>query len=168
MNRLMLILVLLVGVTSTGVAQKYGHLNYGNLISALPDTKEADTEIESYQKQLVAKGEEMANKFKERYVEFLKKVQEGTVAPKIQQETQKSLEDEQAKINAYEQEVQQKLEQKRQELLKPILEKVNGAIEAVAKENGYSMIFDTSVFNSILFTREADDLMDEVKAKLGI
>ena len=53
-------------------------------------------------------------------------------------------------------------------MLKPIIEKAQKAIEEYAKENGYVMVFDTSVFNAVLFVDEGDNLMDVIKAKLGL
>lgn len=151
---------------SLTMAQKYGHLNFGNLISSLEETKAADTELEAYQKQLVTKGEEMAAAWQKEAQAFAQKVQSGALAPKIQQETQAKLEEERNKILAYEQEVSQKVQAKRQELLEPLVTKAEQAIKDVAKENGYIMIFDTSVFNAILFAEESDDVMELVKAKL--
>ena len=68
----------------------------------------------------------------------------------------------------YEQEVQSKIIAKQEELLKPILEKVQNAITAVGKEGGYLFIFDVSVPNTILFADEPLDVTNAVKAKLGI
>lgn len=147
-------------------AQKYGHLNFGNLISSLDATQAADSELEAYQKQLVAKGEEMAKAWQQKAQAFAAKVQSGDLAPKAQQEQQQLLEKERGDILAYEQEVSEKVQAKRQELLGPIIEKAEKAIQEVAKENGYVMIFDTSVFNAILFAAESDDVMDKVKAKM--
>jgi outer membrane protein len=148
------------------MAQKYGHLNFGNLISSLEETKAADTELEAYQKQLVTKGEEMASAWQQEAQAFAQKVQSGALAPKIQQEKQAKLEEERNKILAYEKEVSQKVQAKRQELLEPLITRAEQAIKDVAEENGYIMIFDTSVFNAILFAEESDDVMELVKAKL--
>ena len=56
---------------------------------------------------------------------------------------------------------------KREELYKPILERVNAAMQAVAKENGYLLVFDTST-NVLLYADEALDVTNLVKAKLGL
>lgn len=147
-------------------AQKYGHLNFGNLLSSLDETQAADSTLANYQDQLVAKGEEMAKKWQQKAQAFAKKAQAGELPPVKQQEQQQKLEEERAKILEYEQDVSKKVQQRRKELLEPIIAKVEAAIDDVAKENGYVMIFDTSVFNAILFAEESDDVMELVKAKL--
>lgn len=166
MRSLILFSAFLFLAPSMMVAQKYGHLNFGNLISSLDETKAADSELEAYQKQLVSKGEEMAANWQKEAQAFAQQVQSGSMAPKAQQETQAKLEKERNDILAYEQEVAQKVQAKRQELLEPLITRAEKAIQDVAKENGYIMIFDTSVFNAILFAEDTDDVMDLVKAKM--
>lgn len=60
-----------------------------------------------------------------------------------------------------------KLAKKREELYKPILEKVNTAMQDVAKENGYLLVFDAST-QVLLYAHESLDVTNLVKAKLGI
>ncbi|MCB9080967.1 MAG: OmpH family outer membrane protein [Lewinellaceae bacterium] len=165
MKHIFLLCTFLVAMTSVAQAQKYGHMNFGNFIAELADTKKANIDLEEYQKTLVAKGEEMANKFKANYVKFLTDVQGGDLSPKQQQEMQAALEAEQNAIRDYESEITTELQKKREELLQPILDSVEAAIADVAKENNYQLIFDTSVFNAILFTQESDDVSALVKAK---
>lgn len=164
----LLVLFLLSGVALTASAQKYGHLNFGNLLSLMPETKTADETLKKFQEEMVAKGDTMAKKFQEKYVAAAKEVQEGKLSPLQQQQLEEGLKKEQESIVAYQQEVNQKVQTKREELLTPIIGKAESAIAEVAKANGYVMVFDTSVFNAILFAQETDDLMPLLKTKLGI
>lgn len=149
------------------IAQKYGHLNSGNLLEQLPEVKAADAELATLQKQMISKGEDMAKKLDAKIQTYVQQVQAKTLSPLKQQEQETALEAERQKILKYEQEMTQTIQQKRESLLSPILEKVNDAITAVGKENGYAMIFDISI-GSILFAEETDDVMPLVKAKLGM
>ena len=56
---------------------------------------------------------------------------------------------------------------KREEKLKPILEKVNNAIQTVAKENGYLYVIDATA-GTLLYADEANDLQNLVRTKLGL
>ena len=60
--------------------------------------------------------------------------------------------------------------EKRNTLLQPIFDKVNGAIKDVAKENGYNYIFDRNAQNgsTILYADETQDVTALVKSKLGL
>lgn len=164
------VVVLAVGLllSVAGSAQKYGHVNFGTLVSMLPETGAADTALLAYQQQLYAKGEEMAKAFQSNYEAFVKDVQSGSLTPVQQQTRQEELQKKQQEIIQYEEDMQQMAAKKREELLAPIIEKAQKAIEEIAKSNGYVMIFDTSIFNSVLFAQEADDIMPLLKTRLGI
>lgn len=149
-------------------AQKSGHLNFNNILAIMPQTTIADSELEAYQKTLVQQGEEMTKLFQEEYNNFVKQAQNGDIAPLQQQEIQETLQKKQQQIVAYEQETVQRINQKREQLLTPILERVQKAIAEVALENGYELVFDTGIFNAVLYTMDSDDLMPLVKRKLGI
>ena len=62
------------------------------------------------------------------------------------------------------------MQQKQGELLKPVFEKAEKAIEEVAKEKGLIYVFDSGVGNrTILYkSNQSIDLLPLVKAKLGI
>ena len=60
------------------------------------------------------------------------------------------------------------VEVKRQELLGPIIKKAKDAVTTVAKEKGYQLVFDSSIFGTILFAEDTTDLLPMVKVHLGI
>ena len=60
----------------------------------------------------------------------------------------------------------QKVAKKRENLLKPILDKVDAAVKSVGKENGYAMIFDTSLFNFVLSVDDTQDVMPLIKKEI--
>src|SRR5210317_1380800 len=73
-------------------AQKYGYLNLGNIIAAMPETAEADKALEAYQGELIANGEQMASDFQKEYTAFANEMQQGTMAPAEQQRRSQALE----------------------------------------------------------------------------
>ena len=56
---------------------------------------------------------------------------------------------------------------KRQELVKPIQDKVYEAIEKFAKERGYDFIFDKSSSTTLLYSNAENDKSDDIIKKLG-
>ena len=147
-------------------AQEYGHLNFANLLSDMPGTAAAESQLEAYNQELVQEGERMVTELRARVQEVQTQVDE--LPPVRLEELRAELARERDAIAAYEQQLPGKLEAKRQELLGPLIQEAREAINAVAEENGYLMIFDTSMFNTVLYAQDSDDLMDKVKAKLGI
>jgi outer membrane protein len=53
-------------------------------------------------------------------------------------------------------------------LLKPILDKANGAIKNVAEANNFIYVFDISQGNPIYFSDQSVDILQLVKDKLGV
>ncbi|MEO1517931.1 MAG: OmpH family outer membrane protein [Bacteroidota bacterium] len=155
-------------MSHTAAAQKYGHINAGNLLLEMPATKAADSKLEAYQKQLSAKFEEKVNDFRTRAGKFLQEAQSGSLSQLIIQQKQTELAKEEQELAKEEQDLLAQVQKKREELLAPILSKVDAAIKSVGKEQGYSMIFDTSVMNAVLFAEDSENVMALVKAKLGL
>ena len=169
MKKILLVSTLVLGslIALTG-QDRYGHLNFGNLIAVMPEAIQANDSLEIMQATMVARGEAMAAQFQRDASAFIKDVQSGTLTPVQQQERQAALEKRQVEIQNFEQEIVQTMGATRNQMLEPIIARALQAIDDVAKENGYVMVFDTSVFNAVMFADESEDLMDMVKAKLGI
>lgn len=169
MKKIAFIAIIALGFLSTNTfAQKFGYLNLGNLVVQMPETTKADASLKTYQEGLIKKGEDMAKAFETSYTLFAKKYQEGTMTPKETQDAEAKLGKERDAIAKYEQEVYEKIAQKRSELMQPILKKIETAINAVGDEKGYTFIFDASMSNTILFAKESDDVEALVKAKMGM
>lgn len=147
-------------------AQKFGYVNSQALLADLPEVKQAEANLEALQKQLQKKGQMMLTDLETKYKDLQRKEAQGDLSPKmIEMEAQK-IKEEEGKIAQFEQDMQRQLMQKQNELMQPVLDKVNGAIEAVAKEGGYTYIFD-GVGGFILYAEENNDVTAKVKAKLA-
>ena len=160
-----LVLFFLVATLSVQ-AQKYAHMNLGNLLAELPEVKAGETELEATQLELTKIGQEMVLKFQKDMATAQQAIDAGQWAPARIQEEQSKLQQAEQQIRVYEQEVMKKIQVKREEILGPILQKIENTIKAVAQEKGYAMVFDTSVYNAVLFAEESVDIMAEVKSRL--
>ncbi len=162
-----LTLILLVAVTGGAFAQKFGYCNSLALLAELPEVKQADSDLQAFQTQLTKRGQEMVKSLQDKAAELDRKKENGTISPKDYDTQAAALQEEQAKIEAYQQEVYQKLAEKRQTLYKPILDKVNTAMKDVATEQGFSMVFDTAS-SIVLYGDESLDVTKLVRTKLGL
>ncbi len=150
-------------------AQKFGYVNSGSVLEAMPEVKEAESNLDALGKQLQAKGEKMMQDFQLKYQELDRKVQAGEITPKDQETQTAALEEERQKILQYDQDMQKQLADKKEALLTPILDKVKAAIDAVAKENGYTYVFDGSPgIGVILYADESTNITPMVLTKLGL
>ena len=160
----LLVALVLVATIFSLSAQKYGHLNSTLLMSDLPAVKTADSDLQTYQTQLSKKGEDMVKKFQANYEAYQVKVNSGTLSQIQAQEIEGTLAEEQTTIQGFQQEAQDLILKKRQELYDPIFASVRSIIEQYGKDNGYTMIFDAGM-GAILF-EDSEDLTEMIKAKL--
>jgi outer membrane protein len=166
--KISMLLCLFAAGSGTLTAQKFGHLNTGNLLVSMPETKVADDKLKIYQDSLVKIGEEKAKALEADFMAFMKLYNEGGVPPVEAQKKDAEFKKRQQDLANLEEQVIAEVTRKREELLAPIVERVDKAIKAVGKEGGYTMIFDTSIFNTILFAQESSDVEPLVKQKLGV
>jgi outer membrane protein len=167
MFRSIIITVFAVLLSTTVFGQKFGYINSDALITQMPEVKQADAKLETLQKQLQKQGQQKLQNLQAKAQELQRKEKQGEIAPKKLQEEAEVLKEEEMQLAQFEQDMQQQIMQKRQELYQPILDKVNTAIQEVAKEENYTYIFDAST-GVILYADETTDVTDMVKQKLGL
>lgn len=157
--------IVLFCMASTVQAQKFGFVNSAKILSEMAEVKQAEANLEALQKQLQKKGQGMVQKLQSDYTAIQGRIEKGEMTPKQQEEEAKKLKQREADIAKFEQDMVKQIQDKRNELLKPIYDKVNDAITAVAKEGGYQFIFDEGV---LLYFEDTQNVSSLVKAKLGI
>ena len=148
-------------------AQKFGYVNSAELLASLPEVKAADAELETFQNQLIAQGQDKVKSFEDNYRAYRADVEAGTLSQVQMAEREQTLATEQKGIQDFEKEVQLKVLQKREELLQPILERIDTIIKDIGKEGGYTFIFDSSAAGAMLYAPDGDNIIDQIKAKLG-
>lgn len=170
MNKIIKTLIvafLFVTVAHEAEAQKFGYINSQELISQLPEVKEANSKIETLKKQLEKKGQEMIQSLQAKYADVQKRQADGLLSPKEAQEEGAKLQAEEQTLVQFEQTSQEKILKKSEELLSPIQEKINNAIKEVAQDQGYTYIFDSSL-GLVLYADPGTDVSAAVKVKLGL
>jgi len=160
-------LFLFVSFITAGISQKYGHINSQEIIAAFPEVKAADSEVESYSNQLIQKGQGMMKEYETAYQAYATKANNGEFSQVQMQQEEQKLAAKQQEIQNYEVEVQNLIATKRQEKYQPLLDKIQDVITQVGKEEGYTMIFDSSSLGMV-YTKESENIMSVVKARLGI
>ena len=172
MKRFIGIIALAVVVTFFGQsasAQKFGHIDNDQLIQALPEFDTARVQLEKFQKELVNALELMSVEFNNKRDAYQKDAQ--NLSDIVKQNKEQELSDLQGRIQEFQQNAQQQLQNKQAELFQPIVTKVDKAVKEVGKENGFIYIFDVSQSKaSLLYFDEtkSTNVTPLVKTKLGI
>jgi outer membrane protein len=165
--RLSLVVVFTVCLAFSAEAQKFGYTNSQAILMEMPDVKRADAKLADLQKQLQKKGEQMLKAYQTKRADLQRRYDGGEISPAQANKELEALGQEEQKLMKYEQDMMTQLGQKREELIKPILQKVQDAIDAVAKEKGYKYVIDSST-GVLLYADPSNDITSSVKAKLGM
>jgi outer membrane protein len=167
MNKFFILVFITIVSTFSLNAQKVGYINSQEILTSLPEVKQANSDIDVMKGMFQKKGEEMVKDLQMKYQDLQQKQAGGTLAPVEIEKQAATLKAEEAKVGEFEQSSQQKIMEKSEELLKPIQDRVNKAIKDVATENGFLYIFDSGM-GVVLYADPAADATKLVKTKLGI
>lgn len=162
------ILMIVVAMSTTVMAQKgvkVGHINSNDLLTAMPERNEVQKQLEDHANQLKLTLDAMQKEYQTKVSEFQNK--QDVMTDVIKKTKVKEITDLEKRITEFQQTAEEDLQKKEQELLQPIIDKAKAAINDVAKENGYTLVLDTSS-GVVLYSIDSDDILPAVKKKLGI
>jgi len=166
MKRIFSVLFFALGLFAATSAQsqmKIGYISTQDLISVMPETKIADSNLTQLQNALIQNAQEKEAKLNADIEKFNKDSSAMSEAVKgvKRSELQKLYQE----LAGEEQRIQQQLTQKRDQLLAPIQKKAFETVQSVAKENGYTLIFEKE---ALLVAPPGDDILPLVAKKLNI
>lgn len=146
---------------------KLGHINSSDLMQIMPGKDSVQTVLEKEVADLEAQLNDMKAEMEKRYNEYIEK--QSQMSDLIKRTKQQEIQDMGNRIEVFQQNAQKQMQERQEALLQPIIDRAKKAIEDVAKENGYSYIFDTSTnVGAVLYQQDSDDIMPLVKKKLGL
>lgn len=163
-----LALVLTLAMCSTSLyAQKFARINLQEVIFAMPEFTQMQTDLEAFTKELGEQLEAIQVEFNNKAAEFQKN--RASLNEAVRNLKEKELTDLQQRYMDFQQIAQQDVDRKQGELFEPIHQKANEAVKKVAAAAGYTAVFDTSV-NSLAYFNETTvvDIAPAVRAELGI
>jgi len=149
----------------TANAQKIAHVNLDSLISIMPESKVAQQAVQDYAKQLEQQVTAMQTELQTKYQDY--QTNSANMAEVVKASKEKELNDLNQRILDFQQQAQTDYQKKSAELSKPVYEKAKKAIDAVAKENGYKYVLDTST-GIVIYSEPTEDIIALVIKKLGI
>ena len=128
---------------------KFGHIDTQQLLQVMPERATAEATLQKVAKDL--------------------EDQQKTIQDELTKKYQTYIQDMQQRAESFKQVAMQQYQSKQAELMKPIVEKINKTIEAVAKEQGLLYVFDTQQGSPVLYkSNQSVDLLPLCKVKLGI
>lgn len=158
-----LALLLTAAATKVNAQSKIGYVSTEELISIMPETQKADSNLQQLRNALVQNAQDKQSTLEAAIEKFNK--DSATMASAVKDVKRGELQKMLQEISTEEQRIQQQLQQRQQELIGPINKKAYDAIQAVAKEGGYTYIFEKQ---ALLVAPPGDDILLLVAKKLNI
>ena len=131
---------LLAQTTPASGLTKIGYTNVDYIIDKLPEAKKMQNELEVTKAQLDKSLGDMYKEAQDKYENYQKNG--ANMTDVIRADKEKELQGLQTRIQEMQTSAQNSLQNKQQQLLEPILAKVNTAIQDVGKENGFLYILN--------------------------
>jgi outer membrane protein len=161
-------LILFFVITNYSLAQKFAYVDTDYILAKIPEYNQAQDKLDNYSKgwqeeieMTMQKIEKMYRSYQSEQIlltEEMKSARENLIFAE-----EKKVQDLQIKYFGPE----GMLFSKRQELIKPIQDKIYDAIQQIATNNKYSVIFDSSSDLIMLYTNNNLDKSDKVLELMG-
>ena len=168
MKKFVFIALSLLLSSGIAMAQKYAFVDTDYILDNIPEYADAQTTLDElsvqWQKEIETKFEEIDKMYKAFQNE----------AVLLPEDMKKKREDDIIKKEKDAKDLQKKrfgkdgdLFKKRQELVKPIQDKVYTAIEGIATDDNYAVVFDKASNATLIYTNPKYDISEQVLDKLG-
>jgi outer membrane protein len=168
MKKLVLILLVIGASAGFTLAQKYAYVDTQYILGNIPSFKGAQDQLEKFSQQYQKELETLHAELDKMYKDFQSEVVLLSDDMKRRREDMIiTKEKEYKKLQRQYFGAEGDLYQKRQALVKPIQDDVFKAIQEVAEQGAYSIIFDKAGGLSMIYTNPKYDLSDQILQKLG-
>lgn len=168
MKKLVLTIAVVLTFIATSYAQKYAFIDSEYILENIPAFTAAQEQLDQlssqYQKELESMHAEIDQMYKDYQAESvllsddMKRKREDVIVSK-----EKDYKELQRKYFG----PSGDLFKKRQDLVKPIQDDIFNAVQEIANDENYALIFDKSGGTTLFFTNPKYDLSDQVLQKLG-
>jgi len=166
MKRILTVIAVVAALTYSVTADaqtKLGYISVDNMVGIMPETAKLDSLLDRYQTDSInPQYAQIVSLYQYKdsvYRDSLK------TPPAVRKQIEQELPSLIYQIQNWQDLVKQEMDRKQNELLAPIYKKVYDAIKAVAKEKGYTHVFNKEAF---LVAPDGDDMLTAVAAKLKV
>ncbi len=162
------LLLFLLGTTFFSMAQRFAYVDAQYILDNIPEYADAQKKLDNisagWQKEIEAKYKEIDGLYKSYQQEQV------LLTDEMKKQRQSEIENKENAVKEFQKTKygpDGELFQKRQELIKPIQDKVYDAVSKLATSKAYDFIFDKSSGVSMLYANPKLDLSDDVVKALG-
>lgn len=163
-----IIIALLLALPFTAMAEdlKIGIFNSQEVITIMPEYNTAMSELENINLKYQTEGKKLQEELEKKYQEYASTAE--TLEPAIRQYKETELSRLQQSIQEFATNAETTLKKKQQELMLPIITKINQAIKKVGDENNFTYIIDNAANVVPYVSPKAENVLPLIKKALNI
>lgn len=171
LNRVLLACLFVLPFAVSSQAQtKFGHADFEAIVALMPEKAEADKKYEevakAYQKDLDRLQSELNQKFQ------AYQLQRDSLPEPIRVRREQEIDDISTRAQKFKMEATQQLQEKQVELMQPIIDKLQKAVNEIGDEEGFVYILDSSVAKKsgmlMYIGKNSEDVTEKVKIRLRL
>ncbi|MBS4055902.1 MAG: OmpH family outer membrane protein [Bacteroidetes bacterium] len=158
--------LILISVSAGAQSLKIGYIDSNEVMNIMPERDSIEVALMKFQQQLEKELKAMATEYQTKVTSYQNDM--ATMSNLVKQSKEKEITDLQNRIQEFQQNADQEFNDKRIELLNPLIDKVKKAIDDVGKENNYTYILDSATGVILHIGPNAENVLTLVKAKLKL
>lgn len=164
-NIILAAVAVLFAVSASAQTQKFAHVDSQKLIAQLDEFKQAQAKLEAESSKISEQMQSMQQELQAKYNDYVSKA--DSLPDVVRQVKEQELQEMQQRMQVMGKAADQSLQQTQAKLFQPIFNKVQEAIDAVGKENGFIYIFDLSSQVVLFHSEQSTDAEPLVLAKIA-
>ncbi len=167
MNKIKFLFIAAAIIFTSGaaMAQKTGYISLDQIIGIMPEVSKIDSQMQAYQRDSI--NQEYVSMYEQYgyYDSLLTKTDTTKMPVSLRKQYRTDRDNIAYQISNWQSIAQNAYQSKQNELLAPVYRRVMTAVQTVAKEKGYTYVYDKSV---LIVGPNGDDLLPAVAAKLNV
>ncbi|MCX8111570.1 MAG: OmpH family outer membrane protein [Bacteroidia bacterium] len=156
---------------SSQKALRIGYTNLELVLSYLPEAQQVEQQLRTYERKIVEQLNIKQSYLQTKLEEYTELKQQGKLTAAQEEERRKELMRLDEEIKRFQEESEQNYLKKKAELLQPIIQKLQKAIDELAAAEGYDYILNNSNSTGVAFILHGPkehDVTEKLLKKLGV
>nr|BAL55264.1 outer membrane protein [uncultured Bacteroidetes bacterium] len=150
---------------------RIGYTNLELVLSYLPEAQQVQQQLSTYEKKVIEQLNIKQSYLQTKIEEYTELKQAGKLTPAQEEERRKEIMRLDEEIKRFQEESEQNYLKKKAELLQPIIDKLQKAIDELAAAEGYDYILNNSNSTGVAFILhgpKGDDVTERLLKRLGV
>lgn len=165
LKTLLAVVILTFAGSYSANAQKIAHVNFEELVSLMPGQDTIMVKLQQYQAMLESQMKAMAGEYETKLADYQANI--SSFSNIVKQTKEKEIQDLRARIELFQQNAYQDIQDKQLELYEPLMKRAKEACGQIAKEQGYKYVLNQND-NIIIYCEETENILPLVKKKLKL